>query len=131
MCVPGVRWPIESIRRIVIKFNYPAEKLSIARRALMLPHPNGEEESIASAFFECQSGFIDLNNEDLDDNSQEWVSQIRGFMDTSEIQASSSKWAIKASQLTVDERLELSRAVDELAHWFRRRLEEEYQGQGV
>ena len=30
-----------------------AEKLSDARRALMLPHPEGETESIVNAFSEC------------------------------------------------------------------------------
>lgn len=43
-----------------MKFGYSAEKFSDARRSLMLPHPQGEAQSIADAFFECDSGLVNL-----------------------------------------------------------------------
>ena len=55
----------------MIKFAYPAEKLSAARRILMIPHPRGEAESIANAFHECSLGLHDLKRNELDDKARE------------------------------------------------------------
>jgi hypothetical protein len=38
------------------QFGYQGEKFSDARRSLMLPHPMGEESSIANAFGACSLG---------------------------------------------------------------------------
>lgn len=103
-------------------FSYAAEKLSAARRSLMLPHSQGEAGSIASSFHECSLGLKDIQDEDLDDFAREWVAKIKELMDTKEISDPSDRgaWHIKAEQLTVDQQYELSRSVDELAFWFKR-----------
>lgn len=107
-------------------YAYPSEKLSVARRSLMLPHPRGEAESIAGAFEECSHGLHDLRNEDLDDNARRWVATIKELMDTSGIQDPSGRgtFVIKAERLTEEQKFELSRVIDELAHWFDMRREE-------
>jgi hypothetical protein len=107
-----------------LKFSYPSEKFSAARRCLMLPHTHGETEDIANAFHECSLGLHDLDHEKLDDHSSKWVNKIRELMDTSVIQDRSGrgKWLIKAEQLTEEQKIELSKAVDELANWFDRQL---------
>src|SRR5450756_764577 len=76
-----------------------AEKLSDARRALMLPHPEGETESIVNAFSECSQVLRILPTPDLDDS------------------AGDGTWDLKASSLSVEDKYELSNAVDELARW--------------
>lgn len=103
------------------KFAYPSEKFSIARSSLMLPHPRGEAASIVSAFHECSLGLHGLRDEDLDDSARGWVAKLKELMDTSGIQDPTVRgmWFIKAERLTDDEKLELSRIVDELARWFR------------
>lgn len=108
-----------------MKYSYATEKLSAARRALMLPHPEGEAQSIAHAFHECSLGLQDIRVDDLDsDSAQSWVAKIRELMDTSGIEDQSGRgtWFSKADQLTVNEKLELSRVVDELAHWFEKKF---------
>jgi len=104
------------------KFTYPSEKFSVARSSLMLPHPRGEAASIASAFHECSLGLHDVRDEDLDNHARGWVAKLRELMDTSGIQDPTGRgmWLIKAEQLSEEEKFELSRIVDELAHWFRR-----------
>lgn len=107
-----------------MKFAYQAEKFSAACHSLMLPHPRGEAESIASAFHECSLGLHKLSDKELDDNARGWVTKLREFMDTTGIQdpAGRGTWVIKAERLTVDQKLELSRTVAELAHWFDRQF---------
>jgi hypothetical protein len=106
-----------------MKFAYQAQKLSEARRALMLPHPRGEAESIAGAFQACSAGFDNLDPDTLDYKARGWFSKITELMETSGIEdpAGRGTWAVKAEGFTNDQKLELSRAVDELAHWFDRR----------
>ncbi len=109
-----------------MQFRYQGEKLSSARRSLMLPHPRGEAESIFHAFQNCSLGFQDLRDEDLDDDARGWVAKINELMDTTGIDDPESRgtWLLKAELLTEDQRIELSSAIDELAHWFDRRLQE-------
>lgn len=106
-----------------MKFGYQFEKLSNARRALMLPHPQGEAESIASAFHHCLLGFRDLDANALDDDARRCVSKITEFMDTKGIEDTTGRgtWAIKAGRLTSDQKFELTQVIDELAHWFESR----------
>lgn len=103
-----------------MKFPYQAEKFSAARSCLMLPHPKGEAESIAHAFHECHLGLHDLRRDNLDDNARNWLAKLEALMDTTGLEDPSGRglWAVKAERLTVDEKLELSRVVDELAAWF-------------
>lgn len=101
-------------------FSYPSEKFYMARRHLMLPHPQGEAESIMHAFHECSLGLHDVRRENLDDDARRWLGTLDRLMDTSGLEdpAGIGLWIIKAEKLTVDEKFELSRAIDELANWF-------------
>ena len=96
-----------------------AEKLSDARRALMLPHPESETESIVNAFSECSKVLRILPTPDLDDSASGWAETILGLMDTSKFDESAGDgtWDLKASSLSVEDKYELSNAVDELARW--------------
>ena len=100
-------------------FTHQAELLSRARRALMLPHSRGEAQSIAEAFHECSLAFHEFRPDDLDDNSRRWFDKITELMDTAGIDdpAGRGTFVIKAERLTNDEKIDLSHAVDELAHW--------------
>lgn len=102
-------------------YGYQSEKLSAARRALMLPHSRGEAASIEIAFHELRHAFDRMDEGGLDDNARTWVHKLKGLMDTTELIHLDSKElsSIKAQQLGTDEMIELSRCVDELAHWFR------------
>lgn len=105
-----------------MKFSYQAQKLSEARRVLMLPHTRGEAESIAMAFHACSLGFHNFNPDSLDDDARRWFTKITEMMDTSAVDDPEKRgaWVVKAARFTNDEKLELSRVVDELAHWFDR-----------
>jgi len=102
-------------------YGYQSEKLSAARSALMLPHLRGEAASIANAFHEIQLAFHRMDESGLDDNAGTWVRKLKELMDTTGLVDPDSVglWTIKAQQLGIDEKIEVSRCVDELAHWFR------------
>ncbi|MEZ4271723.1 MAG: hypothetical protein R3C68_09920 [Myxococcota bacterium] len=90
---------------------------------MMAPHPRGEAESVAAAFELCGRAFHQFDVATIDDDdARDWVFAIQGFMDTDGFEDPSDRglWTVKAEQLTVDEKLELSRTVDELASWFDR-----------
>lgn len=89
------------------KYVYPAQTFSAARRALMLPHIEGEDESITRAMHECKLGLNNLDDEDFDDHALRLVGRLRTLFGN--------------SSLSVDEQVELSQIVDELAGWFRSR----------
>lgn len=110
-----------------MKFAYQAEKFSAARRSLMLPHPKGEATSIAAAFHECSLGLHKIDRSDLDDNARLWVIRLEELMDTTNLADPNGvgTWTVKAEQLTLDQKFELSRIVDELAHWFDRQFWED------
>ena len=108
-----------------MKFSYQSEKLSQARSCLMLPHPQGEAQSIASAFHELSLGFHRFDEQSLDEVAKQWVSKLKEMMDTSGLNEADDLnelglWYIKAGSFTVDDKIELSRLVDELASWFYR-----------
>ena len=105
-----------------MKFAYPGEKLLSARHILMLPHPNGEEESIMHAFHECSLGLKNVDKDALDDSQREWVMKLEELMNTDGLEDPDGKglWRIKAEALTEAEKFELSRVVDELATSFDR-----------
>lgn len=107
-----------------MKNPYPCEKLSAARHILMLPHPNGEEESILHAFHECSLALENIDNDTLDDSQREWVRNLQDFIDTVGLEDPDGKglWRVKAEALTESEKFELSRVVDELATSLRRDL---------
>jgi len=109
-----------------MSYHYQAEKLSDARRCLMLPHNNGIAQSIADAFHEYTLAFHQLDERQLDDNALRWVGKIKSLMDTSGVSAPPHEgtWIAKARTLSPEQQLELAGAVDELAHWFARRSHE-------
>ena len=108
------------------KWRYPAEKLSAARRNLMAPLPAGEAAAYASAFHECELGLHDVRADDLDDSARAWLRTIQQTMDTKGIEDRSGRgtWHAKAERLTLEEKHAFSAAVDELAFWFDRRMDE-------
>ena len=103
-----------------MRYSYQAEKFSSARRALMLPHTRGEHQSVVDALHQCHLGLYKIERTDLDDNARSWIEALETFMDTSGLSDPSGEglWVVKARSLSTDEKLEISRLVDELAHWF-------------
>lgn len=88
----------------------------------MLPHPRGEAASISSAFHECSLGLRELDRHDVDDNAAQWLRQLDDLMNTDGLDDPHGKgtWMVKAEQLGENQKFELSRIIDELAHWFDR-----------
>lgn len=105
-----------------MSYEYAASKLSTARRILMLPHPNGEAESISNAFHEISLGLKDIDRSSLDDSARNWVQILDEVMDASGLSDPEKVglWTVKARTLDVGELLDFSMAVDELQHWFDR-----------
>lgn len=101
-------------------FNDQSEKFAAARHALMLPHPKGEEQSIADAFFECSLGLEELNRRTLSVDVLEWITRLENLMNTEGLSDPNKEglYKVKAKNLTLDEKIELSRIIDELAFWF-------------
>jgi hypothetical protein len=57
----------------------------------------------------------------IDDvHARGWIEVIRHAMDTKGLSdpAKQGLWTVKANQLSLEEKMAFSRAVDELAHWF-------------
>lgn len=102
-------------------FNYAYEKFSQARRCLMLPHPQGESASIATAFDLCSRGLMNLNNSDLSENARHDLDKLNALMDTTGLSDPNGVGLdrVKAETLNQEQRLQLSQCVDELANWFR------------
>jgi hypothetical protein len=109
-------------------YSYASKRFSEARSALMLPHPEGEAQSIAMCFFDCKMGLTDIKREHLDDDAAAWVETLGEFMNTEGIEdpGGVGTYLLRARQLTTDDQMTLSRIVDELAHYFDRRTEEEW-----
>lgn len=87
----------------------------------MLPHSQGEEQSIAEAFLNCDLAFQDLPEDDLDEHAREIIEAIKKFMNVENVEGNDGKWVRKARTFDTDQKLELSRVIDELAHWFESR----------
>ncbi|ODT76129.1 hypothetical protein ABS71_03675 [bacterium SCN 62-11] len=106
------------------RFDYQGEKLSQARSALMLPHSRGEEYSLADAFSFCDRAFTGFSLDRIKDpEALRHVMVIQRWMDTSGLSEDVSgegTWVKRGRMMSVDNKLEFSRAVDELADWFNR-----------
>jgi len=108
-------------------FMYQAEKFGDARRALMAPHPKGEEDSFARAFHECWVGLKDLDESRLDGGTRHAVDVIRRALDTAGVASISPAgvlWPSKIKSMDERERYEFSNAVDTLATWFDQKFPE-------
>jgi hypothetical protein len=116
-----------------MRYSYQSEKLSKARSCLMLPHSSGEAALIAQAFHECSLGLHDLDRDNTDDHVRNWLSQLDELMDTSGPENSDQKglWHVKACELSIDQKLQLSGIIDELAHWFKRNSYDSLQENGT
>jgi hypothetical protein len=99
---------------------YQAEKFLAARSCLMLPHPSGETKSIADAFMECDLGLHNLDRNSLDDAARSLIRKLESLMCPTGLSDPSDRglWTVKAETLTVDDRTDLSRIVNELAIYF-------------
>jgi hypothetical protein len=98
-----------------MKYSSQAEKFSAARSDLMLPHAEGEAISISEAFHNCSLALCDLDEKGLNEDMLTHLSTIKNMLpkpDSGETDMS------KAEALTFDQKMELSNAVDELAHHF-------------
>ena len=105
-----------------MSFRYAAEKFASARSVLMLPHPQGEAQSIASAFSECRQGLDRLDRTAMDYDSLTWIRELENLMSTSGLDDPHKEglFVLKARKLSEDDQFQLSSVVDELAHWFAR-----------
>lgn len=103
-----------------MKYSYQAEKFSVARRALMLPHTRGVSESVAAAFIECSYGLDNLSEDGLDDDANHWLRKLRDFMDTSKVSDPTGRgtFSVKADNFSDDDLIEISRLIGDLATWF-------------
>lgn len=101
-------------------YDYPAEKFANARQALLPPHPKGELEALDRAFLECRVGLHRMNRAKLDDTVRSWIYSLECFMSVEGFSDADgeSAWTIKLKSLTPEEKLEISRLMDELGHWF-------------
>lgn len=113
----------------VQQYMYPAEKLHQARSTLMAPHPEGEAASFASAFEFCGRCSRELDQVD-DDQARDWIKTIREIMDLDGLIDPERRglFIVRAEQLTLDEKREFSRVVDELASFLNRRFFSENNG---
>lgn len=104
-----------------MKYPYQSERLGSARRYLMLPHVRGEDVAIANSFHECSLAFNGLPLDDLDETLVAKIRALQRYMDTTAVEDPEGEgaWLIKARTLTVDDRLDLSDLVDDLATCFR------------
>lgn len=105
------------------RFHYQHQKMSQARSALMLAHTSGVAHSIASAFFSCNLALEDLNIDDIEDESVRiWIATIERMMDTTGIEDPTGEgtYLERARQMTPDDQMAFSKAVDELTDWFHR-----------
>jgi hypothetical protein len=101
-------------------YSFPAEKFSIARRALMLPHPDGQHASLETALTECRLGLHRMNRAKLDATIRSQIYTLECFMDSTGFSDADgdSAWTIRLKGLSDEEKSEISRLVDELANFF-------------
>jgi len=107
-----------------MNYSNQVHKLAQARRCLMLPHAfSCEDYSIYEAFTNCSHAFHDLDVQALDELAQELIKEIQELMDPTGTESNPVEvlFLAKARTLSHDDRIRVSRCVDELANWFTRR----------
>jgi len=101
--------------------SYQSEKFSVARSCLMLPHPRGEEASIADAMFNIDLGIDGFQvPDDFNEDAAGQLAELRRMMvrDGLEDPEGVGLYTVLARTWDVDERHRFSHLVDELAWWF-------------
>lgn len=103
-----------------MRYSYQAEKLSGARRALMLPHDRGEANSIVDAFHECYLAFNQFNESNLSETARNYIRKLKELMDTTDIvdESGEGTWLVKARAFSTDEKREISHLINDLAYLF-------------
>lgn len=102
-------------------YSNTARKLSDARRNLLPPHRNGLAYSVALAFDNASQALHRVNADLLDETPREWLTELQGFLDTSDFQhLDDSRYLAKAQEMSEDDLFAFSRVIDELANWFLR-----------
>jgi hypothetical protein len=96
------------------RFYHPAQCMSQARYALMLPHRTETSEAIAEAFRNCYDAFYRINEARMDSYAIGLMRKIQGFMKLREGETPQAR----ARRLRREDRRQLCSAVDELADWF-------------
>lgn len=95
---------------------YPSEKFAAARRALMLPQPQGDAAAIAVAFQECSLGLPKIDEKSLDESAKSLLSKLKAYMDTADVADPSGKgrYLVKAEGFDDEQKNEISTLIDEL-----------------
>ena len=103
-----------------MSYEYPTEKFSTARQALVPPHAKGDHVAVVTAFQECRLGLHRMNRSKLDQTARGWIYALECFMSTEGFSdaGGQSAWDLKAKTLSADEKAEIARLIDELAKWF-------------
>jgi hypothetical protein len=104
-------------------FGYQAETLSLARSSLIAPHERGEERAFASAFHTCQLAFHKFDENQVDnEHALQWIATIKRLMNSEGYADPTGEGTSlhRARAMTLVEKHDFSKAVDELAHWFDR-----------
>jgi hypothetical protein len=95
-------------------YSYQSEKMCAARRCLMAPHYEGEDQSFATSMACCETAFRDLDEATIEDQSiLDHVRKIKQIMESK-----SGTYLQRATQMTREERSQFSQSVDELASMF-------------
>jgi hypothetical protein len=95
-------------------FGYQLQHLGAARTCLMAPHSVDEDRSFESALLHCYFGLvIHPPNETLiaEESARSWLATIRKELDR-------SVDGQMVQCMSLDEKREFSKAVDNLATWF-------------
>ena len=103
-----------------MSYEYPAEKFSTARQALVAPHAQGDLVAVVTAFHECRLGLHRMNRSKLDQTARGWIYALECFMSTEGFSdaGGESAWDLKAKTLSAEQKSEIGRLIDELAQWF-------------
>ncbi len=86
----------------------------------MLPHQNGEHNSIADAFYQCSLALDDIGSAKIDDEYLlSLIGKLRNLMDTTGLTDTDSEGllTVKARNLNTKDKITLSSTIDELADW--------------
>ncbi|MEG4409235.1 hypothetical protein [Microcoleus sp. MON2_D5] len=101
-------------------FANQADRFSRARTELMTPHRDGEEKSFIEARIQCRQAFQDFDETQVDDESARgWIKTIRRFIAKTSGQALHGGLVECIRDMDLEEKCEFSKAVDQLASWFK------------